>query len=153
VVKDFGGRSPGEFLSAVGRAFRIGHGEGAEPKGKGDIRMYFSGGWHRLEPIAAVDPRDPIGSLDVSVLQDRLLAPCLGIADPRTDTRIDFVGGIRGTPELSARVDSGRAVVAFSMFPTTVAELMAIADAGAIMPPKSTWFEPKLRSGLFVHRF
>ncbi len=153
VVKDLGGKSPGEFLAAVGGAFRIRHGEGAEPGGKGDIRMFFSGGWHRLEAIAPVDARDPIGSLDVSVLQDRLLAPVLGVADPRTDTRIDFVGGIRGTAELEGRVKSGRAAVAFSMYPTTVAELMAIADAGAIMPPKSTWFEPKLRSGLFVHRF
>ncbi len=153
VVKDLGGTSPGEFLAAVGQAFRIRHGEGAEPKGKGDVRMFFSGGWHRLEPIAPVNPRDPIGSLDVSILQDRLLGPVLGIADPRTDKRVDFVGGIRGTGELEGRVTSGRAAVAFSMFPTTVAELMAIADAGAIMPPKSTWFEPKLRSGLFVHRF
>ncbi|MFI5181343.1 MAG: DUF1015 domain-containing protein [Thermoanaerobaculia bacterium] len=153
IVKDLGGKTPGEFLAAVGLAFRIRHGEGPEPKGKGDVRMYFSGGWHRLEPIAPVDGRDPIGSLDVSVLQDRLLAPVLGIADPRTDKRIDFVGGIRGTGELEARVNSGRGAVAFSMFPTTVSELMAIADAGAIMPPKSTWFEPKLRSGLFVHRF
>jgi uncharacterized protein (DUF1015 family) len=153
VVKDLGGRSPGEFLAAVGQAFRIRHGEGPEPVGKGDVRMYFSGSWHRLEPILPADPRDPIGSLDVSVLQDRLLAPILGIADPRTDKRIDFVGGIRGTAELETRVSDGRGAVAFSMYPTTVAELMAIADAGAIMPPKSTWFEPKLRSGLFVHRF
>ena len=153
VVKDLGGKSPGEFLAAVGGAFRIRHGEGAEAKGKGDIRMYFSGGWHRLEPISPIDTRDPIVSLDVSILQDRLLAPVLGVGDPRTDKRIDFVGGIRGTAELEVRVNSGRAAVAFSMFPTTVAELMAIADAGAIMPPKSTWFEPKLRSGLFVHRF
>jgi uncharacterized protein (DUF1015 family) len=153
VVKDLGGKSPGEFLAAVREVFRIRHGEGPEPAGKGDVRMYFSGAWHHLEPIAPVDAGDPIGSLDVSVLADRLLAPILGIADQRTDKRIDFVGGIRGTKELEARVDSGRAAVAFSMYPTTVAELMAIADAGAIMPPKSTWFEPKLRSGLFVHRF
>ena len=115
--------------------------------------MYFSGAWHRLEPIAPVSAGDPIAALDVSVLEERLLAPILGIADQRTDKRIDFVGGIRGTAELESRVSSGRAAVAFSMYPTTVADLMAIADAGAIMPPKSTWFEPKLRSGLFVHRF
>jgi uncharacterized protein (DUF1015 family) len=91
--------------------------------------------------------------LDVSILQDRLLAPVLGIEDPRTSTRIDFIGGIRGTNELVRRVKDGRAAVAFSMYPTTVDQLMAIADAGQIMPPKSTWFEPKLRSGLFVHTF
>lgn len=153
VVKDLGGKSPGEFLAAVASAFRIRHGAGPEPAGKGDIRMYFSGAWLRLEPIAPVDASDPIGSLDVSVLEKRLLAPILGIADQRTDKRIEFVGGIRGTAELEGRVASGRAAVAFSMYPTTVAELMAIADAGEIMPPKSTWFEPKLRSGLFVHRF
>ena len=153
VVKDLGGKSPGEFLTAVSGVFRIRHGAGPAPEGKGDLRMYFSGAWLRLEPIAPVNASDPIGSLDVSVLADRLLAPILGIADQRTDKRIDFVGGIRGTAELEARVQSGRAAVAFSMYPTTVADLMAIADAGAIMPPKSTWFEPKLRSGLFVHRF
>jgi uncharacterized protein (DUF1015 family) len=153
VVKDLGGKSTGEFLAAVGGAFRIRHGAGPEPSKKGDFRMFFSGMWHGLEPMAPVDLRDPIGSLDVSVLQDRLLGPVLGIGDPRTDRRIDFVGGIRGTKELEARVTSGRGAVAFSMFPTTLAELLAIADAGATMPPKSTWFEPKLRSGLFVHRF
>ena len=104
-------------------------------------------------PKAPVPADDPIRSLDVSILQERLLDPVLGIKDPRTDKRIDFVGGIRGTGELEKRVDSGECAVAFSMFPTTVAELMAIADAGETMPPKSTWFEPKLRSGLFVHRF
>jgi len=92
-----------------------------------------------------------VGRLDVSVLQDRLLAPLLGIDDPRTNTRISFVGGIRGTGELTKRVDSGRDAVAFSMYPTTVEQMMDIADAGQIMPPKSTWFEPKLRSGLLVH--
>jgi uncharacterized protein (DUF1015 family) len=95
--------------------------------------------------------QDPIASLDVTVLQDRLLAPILGIRDPRTDQRIEFVGGIRGTNELEDRVRSGRSAVAFSMYPTQVEQMMAIADAGQIMPPKSTWFEPKLRSGLFVH--
>ncbi len=153
VVKDLGGRSPGEFLTAVSASFRIRHGAGAVPEQKGDVRMFFSGAWHRLETIRPVDTSDPIGSLDVSVLQDRLLLPALGIADQRTDKRIDFVGGIRGTDELEARVKSGRAAVAFSMFPVTVGELMAIADSGNVMPPKSTWFEPKLRSGLFVHRF
>ena len=94
---------------------------------------------------------DPVSVLDVSVLQNRLLAPVLGIDDPRTSKRIDFVGGIRGTAELEARVRSGECAVAFSMYPTTVDQLMAIADAGLIMPPKSTWFEPKLKSGLLIH--
>jgi uncharacterized protein (DUF1015 family) len=89
--------------------------------------------------------------LDVSLLQDRVLGPVLGIGDPRTDKRIDFVGGIRGTAELERRIDSGRAAIAFSLYPTTMDQLMAVSDAGAVMPPKSTWFEPKLRSGLFVH--
>ena len=115
--------------------------------------MFFEENWQTLTPREPVDRADPIASLDVSVLHDRLLAPVLGIGDERTDKRIDFVGGIRGTDELEKRVRSGAAAVAFSMFPTTLEELMAIADAGATMPPKSTWFEPKLRSGLFVHRF
>ena len=96
---------------------------------------------------------DPISRLDVEGLQQRLLAPVLGIDDPRTSKRIDFIGGIRGTGELVKLVDSGKVAVAFSMFPTTVQQLMDIADAGQIMPPKSTWFEPKLRSGLFIHTF
>ena len=100
---------------------------------------------------AATDRSNPIGSLDVSILQDQLLAPILGIADVRTDKRIDFVGGARGTGELQKLVDQGRAAVAFSLHPVGVADLMAVADAGAIMPPKSTWFEPKLRDGLLIH--
>jgi uncharacterized protein (DUF1015 family) len=118
----------------------------------GEVRMYLGGKWRRVvwTPDAAADP---IARLDVTVLQDRVLAPLLGIDDPRTSKRIDFIGGIRGTAELEQRVNDGRAAVAFSMYPTTVEQLMDIADAGAIMPPKSTWFEPKLRSGLFVHTF
>ncbi len=99
------------------------------------------------------DEKDPVASLDVSILQQNLLGPVLGINDPRTDKRIDFVGGIRGMGELEKRVESGEMKVAFSMFPTRIDQLMAIADAGQIMPPKSTWFEPKLRSGLVVHEF
>jgi uncharacterized protein (DUF1015 family) len=114
--------------------------------------MFLEGRWIGLS--WSPDPSaDPVSRLDVSVLQDRLLAPLLGIDDPRTSKRIDFVGGIRGTSELEERVTSGRAAVAFSMFPVTVDQLMDIADAGQIMPPKSTWFEPKLRSGLFIHTF
>ena len=106
------------------------------------------------EPVDLTSlPDDPVARLDVSVLQDRLLGPVLGIGDPRTDERIDFVGGIRGTAELERRVDRGDAAIAFSMYPVTVDQLMDIADAGQIMPPKSTWFEPKLRSGLVIQTF
>ncbi len=153
VVRDLAGKTAGEFLEGVGRRFRVEAATLAEPTRRGEVCMFFEGHWQTLAPREPVDLSDPIASLDVSVLQDRLLAPVLGIADPRTDRRIDFVGGIRGTSELQERVRSGRAAVAFSMYPVTVGDLMAIADAGATMPPKSTWFEPKLRSGLFVHRF
>ena len=114
--------------------------------------MYIDGEWYLLSAKEnIIDKGDPVLSLDVSILQNHLLAPILGIGDPRTDSRIDFIGGIRGLSELERRVDSKEMVVAFSMFPTTVGQLMEIADAEKIMPPKSTWFEPKLRSGLFIH--
>jgi uncharacterized protein (DUF1015 family) len=113
--------------------------------------MYLDGNWHTLAPKVAPDPDDAIAALDVSILQDGLLAPVLGIADVRTDKRIDFVGGARGTSELERHVDSGKFAVAFSLFPVSVADLMAVSDANAIMPPKSTWFEPKLRDGLLLH--
>jgi uncharacterized protein (DUF1015 family) len=110
------------------------------------------GAWHLLEfDPKSIDHSDPIGSLDVSLLQERVLTPILGVGDPRTDKRIDFIGGMRGTGELEKRVNSGEMAVAFSMFPTTMDQLMNVSDAGHIMPPKSTWFEPKLRSGLLVH--
>jgi uncharacterized protein (DUF1015 family) len=153
IVKDLNGRTPETLLEEIGRAFAVTKGAGPEPGGKGETKMFLNGTWYGLRPVAPVDGGDPIRSLDVSVLQERLLTPLLGIGDPRTDKRIDFVGGIRGTEELEARVATGAAAVAFSMFPTTLGELLAIADAGSTMPPKSTWFEPKLRSGLFVHRF
>ena len=115
--------------------------------------MYVGGRWYQVglsegEPST---PRDPVASLDVSVLQERLLGPVLEMADIRTDARVRFVGGVRGTAELERLVDSGQAAVAFSLAAVTVPELLAIADAGAIMPPKSTWFEPKLRDGLLTH--
>jgi uncharacterized protein (DUF1015 family) len=114
--------------------------------------MYLGGEWHRIElDEASVDRDDPIGSLDVSLLQERILGPVLGVGDPRTDQRLEFVGGIRGTRELERRVDSGEMAIAFSLFPTTMEQLMTVSDTGTVMPPKSTWFEPKLRSGLFVH--
>jgi uncharacterized protein (DUF1015 family) len=153
VIKDLHGKSPDELLRAIGERWNVADGASGEPARKGEVHMYLGGAWRVLTPKEPVDASDPIRSLDVSVLHDRLLEPLLGIADERTDKRIDFVGGIRGTAELAKRVDSGKAAVAFSMYPTTLGELMAIADAGATMPPKSTWFEPKLRSGLFVHRF
>ena len=151
-VKDLNGHSKDAFLDAVGRAFVFKSAGSPTPTRPGDIRMYLDGAWHGLawRPEAGADP---ISQLDVSALQDRLLAPILGIDDPRTSKRIDFIGGIRGPEELMKLVDSGKAAVAFSLFPTTVEQLMAIADADQIMPPKSTWFEPKLRSGLFIHTF
>jgi uncharacterized protein (DUF1015 family) len=148
-VADLNGLAPDAFLAQVSLIFTTAPADGAEPVGPREVRMYLAGRWYALtwEEVEA----DPVGRLDVSVLQDRLLAPVLGIDDPRTNTRISFVGGIRGTGELEKRVNSGEAKVAFAMTPTTVDQLMAIADADAIMPPKSTWFEPKLRDGLFVH--
>jgi uncharacterized protein (DUF1015 family) len=151
-VTDLNGLSPEEFLQKVRAVFGLGGNGNPTPARPGEISMYFAGSWHSLEwqPSPAAGP---IGQLDVTGLQDRLLAPILGIDDPRTSKRIDFIGGIRGTGALEKIVDSGAAAVAFSMFPTTVDQLMAIADANEIMPPKSTWFEPKLRSGLFIHTF
>jgi uncharacterized protein (DUF1015 family) len=150
VVKDLSGRTPEEFLRAVQDRFTVEAGP-ATPARHGDISMYLGGTWHTLRPRVAPDPNDAIASLDVSVLQDNLLAPILNIADVRTDKRIDFVGGARGTGELERHVNSGKFAVAFSLYPVSVADLMAVSDAGEIMPPKSTWFEPKLRDGLLNH--
>ena len=131
-------------MSRLSENFTIGQ------KGARNCRMYFKGQWTDLS-WKIPDGTDVVGALDVSYLQDKLLAPVLGIGDPRTDQRISFMGGIRGDAALAAKVDSGENAIAFAMEPVTVEEMMSIADAGAIMPPKSTWFEPKLRSGLFVH--
>ena len=150
IVKDLGSLSTEQFLDAVGQRFTARRGP-ATPAARGDIAMYLQGAWRTLRPRSTPDPSDAIASLDVSVLQDQLLAPVLGITDVRTDKRIDFVGGARGTAALEQAVNSGQAAVAFSLFPVSVSELMAVADAGAIMPPKSTWFEPKLRDGLLIH--
>ncbi len=148
-VADLNGLAPAAFLEKVKGIFTTEPSAGAEPSGPREVRMFLGGVWYKLTwPEFAADP---VGRLDVSVLQDRLLAPVLGIDDPRTNTRVSFVGGIRGAGELVKRVSSGRDAVAFSMFPVTVGQMMDIADAGQIMPPKSTWFEPKLRSGLLVH--
>jgi uncharacterized protein (DUF1015 family) len=124
----------------------------ARPERKHHLGLYLEGAWHTLtfrEHFART--KDPIEKLDVTLLQKYVLAPLFGIDDPRTSKRINFVGGIRGTAELEKLVNSGEYACAFSMFPTSIEDLMTIADAGGIMPPKSTWFEPKLRSGLFVH--
>lgn len=151
-VHDLLGLSEADFLAAVRERFSVTENAPASPARPGEITMILGGRCYGLK--AEPDPAaDPVSALDVSILQDRLLAPILGITDPRTSTRIDFIGGIRGPEELLRRVTDGRAAVAFSMYPTTVEQLMAIADAGQIMPPKSTWFEPKLRSGLFIHTF
>jgi uncharacterized protein (DUF1015 family) len=148
-VADLNGLTPEVFLKRVGEVFDVTPTTAPAPDAPRQTHMYLAGRWYRLAwaPFDA----DPVAVLDVSVLQDRLLQPILGIDDPRTSTRISFVGGIRGTGELVRRVDSGREAVAFSMYPCTVQQMMDIADAGQIMPPKSTWFEPKLRSGLLVH--
>ena len=149
-VKDLNGLSEDQFMEAIRSTFTVCEKAAPAPKQPANISMYFQGKWWGLgwtpEKVS-----NPVAALDVSVLQDRLLKPVLGIDDPRTNSRIEFVGGIRGTGELEKRVKSGRAAVAFSMYPTTVEQLMAISDAGQVMPPKSTWFEPKLRDGLIIH--
>jgi uncharacterized protein (DUF1015 family) len=151
-VLDLNGRTPDEFLSEVRESFVVADAKESQPGQPGEFCMYLDGKWYRLRNDSSAEA-DPISRLDVTVLQNQLLAPILGIDDPRTSKRIEFIGGIRGTEGLTRRVDEGRAAVAFSMYPTTVEQLMEIADADAIMPPKSTWFEPKLRSGLFIHTF
>lgn len=151
-VHDLNGHSKEDFLKQVASAFTLTQGGKEAPTQPGEISMYLDGDWYQLTWNPGAES-DPISQLDVTGLQNRLLAPALGIDDPRTSKRIDFVGGIRGPGELVRLVDAGKAAVAFSMYPTTVDQLMAIADAGQIMPPKSTWFEPKLRSGLFIHTF
>lgn len=150
VVKDLGGQSAADFLAALKARVKVSPG-GPVPSRAGTVSMYLDGAWHTIELPAAPagTPRDE--ALDVSVLQAAVLEPLLKVGDPRSDKRIDFVGGIRGTAELEKLVNSGKAAVAFSMVATSIDDLVAIADAGGIMPPKSTWFEPKLRDGLLVH--
>jgi uncharacterized protein (DUF1015 family) len=151
-VKDLNGLSQEEFLAGLARDFAVSPDASPVPSQKGEISMYLGGRWYGLRPTPNSAPgADPISSLDVSILQDRVLDPLLGIKDVRTDKRIDFVGGIRGTAELENLVDKGAAAVAFSLYPVTVDELIAVSDSGMIMPPKSTWFEPKLRDGLLSH--
>jgi uncharacterized protein (DUF1015 family) len=153
VVKDLHGRTPESFLTEVGRRFTVTPASArVQPDAKGRFGMYLGGRWYTLQaPAAALAAQDPVERLDVSILQRELLSPILGIDDPRTSKRIDFVGGIRGLSELERRVHSGEMAVAFALHPTSIEELLAIADAAKIMPPKSTWFEPKLRDGVVVH--
>lgn len=152
VVRDLAGQTPENFLRRVSEFFELTPGAAPDPAGRGTFSMYLEGTWYGLKPLIEMTARPRIiDQLDVSLLQDLLLAPILGIEDPRTDKRIDFVGGIRGTGELVRLVDQGAAAVAFSLHPVTLDELMAISDADEIMPPKSTWFEPKLRDGLLSH--
>lgn len=153
LVKDLNGNSPDEFFSKLKENFSIEKvSKQYSPQSKGEYGLYIENTWYKLivdEKYTHID--DPVESLDVAILQKLVLNDILGIADPRTDNRIDFVGGIRGLGELEKRVNSGEMKLAISMHPTSINELMNIADAGEVMPPKSTWFEPKLRDGLFIH--
>ena len=151
-VQDLNGLSKEEFLEAIRGQFTVTENARPEPSQRGNWSMYLDGKWYGLElsPDATL-PSGNVAMLDVSILQDRLLDPILGIKDIRTDKRVDFVGGLRGTKELQRLVDEGKAAVAFSLYPTTVEELLMVSDANEIMPPKSTWFEPKLRDGLLIH--
>jgi uncharacterized protein (DUF1015 family) len=151
IVKDLAGRTPEAFLAELRKVVRVSDGS-PTPERKGDVRMYLAGKWYALD-FSGVRPEDDsrANSLDVALLQRAVLEPILNIGDVRSDKRIDFIGGARGTRALEEAVNSGRAAVAFSMFPVSVDDLMVISDAGGIMPPKSTWFEPKLRDGLLVH--
>jgi uncharacterized protein (DUF1015 family) len=151
-VKDLNGMSKEAFLDSVSTQFSISENANPEPPKRGHWSMYLDGKWYGLQlSPAATLPAGTVAQLDVSVLQDRLLDPILGIKDVRTDKRVDFIGGLRGTKELERLVNEGKAAVAFSLFPTTVGELLMVSDANEIMPPKSTWFEPKLRDGLLIH--
>lgn len=152
VVKDLNGMTSEEFMNKLAEKFDIHEAEGkAKPEKQYDFGMYLDKKWYMLTAKENLRVNDAVAGLDVSILQDNVLIPILGIGDIRTDKRIDFVGGIRGLGELERRVDSGEMKVAFAMYPTSIDQLMTIADENKIMPPKSTWFEPKLRSGLFIH--
>lgn len=153
VLKDLNGNNENQFFEKISKIFDINEQKQQfKPSKKGDLGLYMNKKWYKLsfKPEIA-NTKDPVESLDVALLQKHVLSEILGIDDPRTSKRIDFVGGIRGLNELERRVDNGEMVLAFAMYPTSIEELIAIADAGEIMPPKSTWFEPKLRDGLFVH--
>ncbi len=152
VIRDLNGYSVDEFLSKLETCFDVEKADEAfAPSRKGTYGMYLEGQWYKLSVKAEYLSQDPVAGLDVSILQDNVLGPILGIEDPRTDKRIDFVGGIRGLSELERRVSLDMKL-AFSMYPTSIEELFSVADANMLMPPKSTWFEPKLRSGIFIHK-
>jgi uncharacterized protein (DUF1015 family) len=156
IVTDLAGMDATTFLARVGERFIVtGPGANPQPPVRHRIAMYLSGAWHALAPRSdltdPIDELDPVASLDVAILQNHILEPLLGITDPRRDKRIDFVGGIRGTGELERRVDAQGGGVAFSLYPTSLDELFRVADQGDVMPPKSTWFEPKLADGMFIH--
>lgn len=153
VVKDLNGYTKEQFMEKIAQNFDITESDGqVMPDNKGTFGMYITGKWYRLTAKKEILSEDPVDGLDVAILQNNLLEPVLGIHDPKTDSRIDFVGGIRGLDELEKRCNED-CVLAFSMYPTSIKELFDVADAGKLMPPKSTWFEPKLRSGLFIHSF
>ncbi len=152
LVADLCGRTPEAFLSEMSNHFKVTPTVAPTPERRGCVHAYLAGSWHRLTPLeGVVDWEDPVASLDVAVLQDRILGPLLGVTDPRRDTRVKFVGGIRGTRCLEQAVDAGEAAVAFSLHPTGLDQLFRVADAGEVMPPKSTWFEPKLAGGVLAH--
>ena len=152
VVRDLNGMSPAQFIEALGKSFTVTP-SGAEvrPASAGELGMVLGGRWYRLTIRPDLIPADPIGRLPISLLTNTIIEPLLGIADQRKDKRIDFIGGGRGLGELARRVASGEMAVAFALYPTQMEDLMAVADAGGIMPPKSTWFEPKLADGMVSH--
>jgi uncharacterized protein (DUF1015 family) len=152
VVHDLNGMSATEFLSRLKQKFEVKENAPAEPEKRGQCSMYLDGRWYGLALPVSSEPAGTVASLDVSILQEQLLEPILGIKDIRTDKRIDFVGGLRGTKELERLVNEGKAALAFSLFPTNIEDLIKVSDEGQMMPPKSTWFEPKLRDGLLIHR-
>jgi len=154
VSADLGGQTPTDVVRKLEAIGRLSTAATPSPSRAGSFCVYVARRWYLLELTeSTIDRRDLLRSLDVTLLHERVLGPILGIGDPRTDPRLDFVGGLRGTAELEKRVDSGEAALAVSLYPTSIEQLMAISDAGHVMPPKSTWFEPKLASGLFVHPF
>ena len=154
LVRDPQGRTPAQLLEVIARTMDVTPADRAEPESPLSFGIFDGTRWHRARARAgSFDAKDPVASLDCSIVQDQILAPIFGITDPRRDTNVDFVGGIRGAGELERRVKSEGWSLALHLFPTRIEQLIAVSDAGLLMPPKSTWFEPKLRSGLFVHRF
>ncbi|MBQ7679786.1 MAG: DUF1015 domain-containing protein, partial [Butyrivibrio sp.] len=152
VVRDLNGLTPEAFLAALDHGFAAEPSrEPVHPAHKGEMGLYLDGQWYRLQARQEICPDDAVEGLDVSILQNEVLSPILNITDPKRDPRIDFIGGIRGLGELEKRCDTEGWAAAFAMFPTGIHELFRVADEGRLMPPKSTWFEPKLLSGLFLH--